>query len=185
MIRERVDIRGHTRPMEPKEELEVLKIPREQIGLIKEDPTLRWLKGQTEWDHTYRRAAKKAVKKREKLKFRAQRMLDSAREQGLITVDHPQLPDAANKGASYDRGHSGADASTNGIIQEDRRWGPLDLEDENPPPTAIAKRRDTVRACYSVRLHFLPDSTHRGKLWRCSRRVFTILHLQLTRLFPS
>lgn len=145
MIRERVDIRGHTRPMEPKEELEVLKIPREQIGLIKEEPTIRWKKGQDQWDVTYRSAAKKAVKKREKLKARAQRMLDSARDQGLITVYHPQSPDAADKGASFDRGIS--HASPNGMIQEDRRWGPLDLEDETPPPTAIAKRRDTVRAC--------------------------------------
>ena len=30
-------------------------------------------------------------------------------------------------------------------IDEDRRFGPLDLDDENPPPSAIARRRDRVR----------------------------------------
>ena len=46
MIRERVDIHGVVRPMEPKEEIEALNIPPQEIGIIKEAPVMRWLAGQ-------------------------------------------------------------------------------------------------------------------------------------------
>jgi hypothetical protein len=36
MIRERVSIRGVTRPLEPPEELHALSLDREEIGVIKE-----------------------------------------------------------------------------------------------------------------------------------------------------
>ena len=32
-----------------------------------------------------------------------------------------------------------------GIINEDRRFGPLDLDDENQSPSVIARQRDRVR----------------------------------------
>jgi len=38
-----------------------------------------------------------------------------------------------------------------GVIDVERRWGPLDLEDEHPPPTAIAHRRDTPEALALLR----------------------------------
>jgi hypothetical protein len=50
MIRERVNIKGVPRLMEPREEMSVLAIKPAQIGIIKEAPTIKWLKGQEEWD---------------------------------------------------------------------------------------------------------------------------------------
>ncbi len=144
MIRERVDIHGHTRPMEPKEDLEVLQLRREEIGLIKEDPAMRWANGQNEWDKVYRQTAKKAVKKRQKLEAKAHRMLEHAREQGLITASQPLRPNMRERNASHTK--SPSEDSMARTIQEDRRWGPLDLENESPPPSSIAKRRDTVRS---------------------------------------
>ncbi|KIY74201.1 alpha/beta-hydrolase [Cylindrobasidium torrendii FP15055 ss-10] len=144
MIRERVDLHGKTRPMEPKEDMEVLQLPKESICLIKEDPCMRWLKGQEEWDRTFRRAAKRAEKKRIKLRAEAERVLNNAKAQGLITVDHPKTPSRPQRLASHQR--STSDTRVNRTIQEDRRWGPLDLGDESPPPSAIAKRTDTREA---------------------------------------
>lgn len=42
MIRERVDIYGVSKAMEPPEQIHALKLPPEQIGIIKEGPVLRW-----------------------------------------------------------------------------------------------------------------------------------------------
>lgn len=133
MIRERVDIHGQIREMEPRDQIQALSIPPEQIGLIKQAPAKRWLKGQQEWDQIYRRSAKRAMKKRVKLEAKAQRMIDNARQQGLM------LTNETSSGPVVSR-----DQNTEGIIQIDRRWGPLDLDEENPPPSAIVKRRDTV-----------------------------------------
>lgn len=144
MIRERVDIEGMTRPMEPKEELEVLKIPKEEIGLIREDPCIRWLDGQTQWDKTYHTSAKKAIRKRRTFETKAHRMLENAKDEGLITATNPLRSTARPQRAT---GHerSMSDAPVDHTIQDDRRWGPLDLADEQPPPSAIANRKDTVR----------------------------------------
>jgi len=171
MIRERVDIRGRSRPMESKGEISALKLRPAQVGLIKEAPTIRWLKGQEEWDKAYKRSAEKAIKKRQTIEAKAKRLIDNARDQGLVlTADGPMHN-------IQRRGPNGPVGSTDGTIQEDRRWGPLDLDDERPPPTAIAKRRDTV--C----IRMFQDSMSRSnfllycsrKHSRCLRRAFIIL----------
>jgi hypothetical protein len=46
MIRERVNIYGNVRPMEPVEDMAILHTPPSQIGIIKEAPVRRWLSGQ-------------------------------------------------------------------------------------------------------------------------------------------
>ncbi|KAJ7178959.1 Alpha/Beta hydrolase protein [Mycena filopes] len=124
MIRERVDIEGAPRPMEPQEEMSVLQLKSSQIGIIKEAPTIKWLKGQEEWDKKYKTSAEKAVRQRLKLTERAKKIIANAREPGA----------AAGFGCWA------------GAYAEHRRWGPLDLEDERPPATAIAKRLDTARS---------------------------------------
>lgn len=136
MIRERVNIHGRARPMEPKEDVPALQLQPGDVGIIKEAPTLRWLKGQEQWDQQYRKDAERAVKQRHKIEGKAQRMLDNARDQGLLLSREGQGKHTSDK--------SGEDKLTPGAIQLDRRWGPLDLDEEQPPPTAIAKRRDTV-----------------------------------------
>lgn len=134
MLRERIDIHGHARPMEPEDQIPALQIRPSEIGLIKEAPTMRWLQGQEEWDKKYRRSAKAAIKQRKKLEVKSEEILAHARAQGLLLVgdSEPQVADVRQS------------RLTDRAIQPDRRWGPLDLENERPPPTAIAKRRDTV-----------------------------------------
>lgn len=196
MIRERVSIHGLSRPMEPASEIPALQLHKNKIGIIKEAPTRSWLTGQDEWDRRYKRSASKVVKQRAKMEAKAKKMMEHAREQGLVLTheeeeggedregEKPPFLGAdrdkemegsktgrgteshktrttSNATASGRRGSSRATAretssvtlrsttseksiAVDGIIQTERRWGPLDLEDERPPPSAIAKRRDTV-----------------------------------------
>ncbi|KAF4601981.1 hypothetical protein EYR40_005182 [Pleurotus pulmonarius] len=148
MIRERVDIHGLVRSMEPRDQISALQIEPSAIGLIKEEPTLRWLCGQEKWDKMFKKQAKKALKRRRKLVTKAERMVQNAKEQGLaFTSDqrppvsqHPSNVSMVSKASIPSR------MTVEGDIQAERRWGPLDLADENPPPSAIAGRRDTPEA---------------------------------------
>ncbi|KZT38355.1 alpha/beta-hydrolase [Sistotremastrum suecicum HHB10207 ss-3] len=124
-IRERVDLKGTTRPLEPASEIPAMQLPLREIGLIKERPANRWLQGQGKWDHRFRRKAEKIVKKRIRNSEKADRIVRNATMRGL-------LDDLTESGP-----HQGDDWESR------RRWGPLDLRGENPPPSAIAGRRDT------------------------------------------
>jgi hypothetical protein len=48
--------------MEPPEEIPALRIPPSQVGLIKEAPVRRWLRGQGMWDERFKRRSKKAFR---------------------------------------------------------------------------------------------------------------------------
>ncbi|KAJ7129477.1 Alpha/Beta hydrolase protein [Mycena epipterygia] len=155
MIRERVDIEGIPRPMEPRESMSVLGLKPSQIGIIKEAPTIKWLKGQEEWDKKYKKNAERAIKQRQTNSEKAKRLIANAKDQGLLLVSEggPDLTPVVSTSAH----------ATDGVIQKDRRWGPLDLEEERPPPTAIAKRHDTPEALALLKKHIYhtAPATHR------------------------
>lgn len=161
MLRERIDVHGEIRPMEPIHEMPTLRIPPSQVGLIKEAPVRRWLLGQEMWDEQFKDRPKKVSKERKKCEEQAEDIIRDAARQGLVVsaeqgdarVSREQT--GGEGGGEQDtvrpkveqqgRKTSGRSVlTTTGIIDEDRRFGPLDLDDENPPPSAIAKRRDTV-----------------------------------------
>ncbi|KAF8076580.1 alpha/beta-hydrolase [Lyophyllum atratum] len=156
MVRERVDIRGISRPMEPPDEITALKIPPEQIGIIKEAPTRRWFDGQMEWDRHYTRAGTKVLKSRVRLEAKAAKMLENACRQGLI-LKREAPPEGLQRTMSV------GDRNKIERIQDERRWGPLDLDDEIPPPTAIAKRQDTPEAIALLKktIYHTAPITHR------------------------
>lgn len=146
MLRERLDVHGMARPMEPRHEIPALQIPPDQIGQIKEAPAMRWLRGQEEWDKRYRKRAKRILKKRKALVKKAERIVKNALEQGLV---HEAFPESLVKNpVEKGTGRVVKRKTSIGEIQNDRRWGPLDLKDEKPPPSAIAARRDTVCSQY-------------------------------------
>ncbi|KZT72544.1 alpha/beta-hydrolase [Daedalea quercina L-15889] len=141
MLRERVDVFGKVRPMEPEEGIPALQLKPQSIGIIKEAPVKRWLTGQDLWDKKYKHRALKMIKRRRKYEEKAERLLQHAHEQGVIhdslvrpTVDHRS------------RSHFSLASAASGVIDHDRRWGPLDLGNEVPAPSAIAGRRDTAAA---------------------------------------
>lgn len=161
MLRERVDVHGKIRPMEPVEEIPILRIPPGQIGLIKEAPVRRWLLGQGIWDERFKARPKKIFRKRKEFDEKAEEILRHATRQGLTVNTEEGDPRSSREqpgGGDRDeqsevplklepqrRQKSSRSAlTTTGVVDEDRRFGPLDLEDENPPPSAIARRRDTV-----------------------------------------
>ncbi|KAL1668009.1 hypothetical protein GGF50DRAFT_47259 [Schizophyllum commune] len=158
MIRERVDVKGFTRPMEPEAEIPALQLKPHEIGLIREEPAIRWHEGQKKWDKRYRKRAHKVVQKRKRMEARAAELIERAKAQGLEF----QVNDRPSH-VRQDSGSSRASVrTTDGVIQEDRRWGPLDLDEENPPPSAIAGRRDTHESLALLRktIYHTAPQTH-------------------------
>ncbi|KAF7798891.1 hypothetical protein EIP86_010119 [Pleurotus ostreatoroseus] len=120
MIRERVDIYGRVRPMESKEEIEALHVPPRQIGIIKETPVRRWLKGQEAWDRQYKHVALKMMKTRVRYEHKYAKLLERAKEQGLELHKHAtKLGPAVYRQASRESTKS---ELTVGEIDVDRRW---------------------------------------------------------------
>ncbi|KAH9927178.1 alpha/beta-hydrolase [Epithele typhae] len=144
MIRERVDVSGSVRVMEPVEEIAALRIPPQEIGVIKEAPVKRWLAGQDAWDKKYRYTAETVLRQRKHYEEKARKLLEHAQQQGSI---HEELALQRDGSRTSMRG----EISSVGDVEPQRRWGPLDLKDEQPPPTAIAGRRDTHEAVALLR----------------------------------
>ncbi|KAA1466694.1 alpha/beta-hydrolase [Dentipellis sp. KUC8613] len=174
MIRERVDIRGHVRPMEPKHEMYQLKMRPNEVGVIKEAPVRRWLNGQELMDKKFPRTAAHVVRKRRKLVARAERMVREAREQGLL-LEHDDKHDKEVTQNGDAGGESSRPApkvrfasqnsafSAKSRIDPDRRWGPLDLAGERAPPSAIAQRCDTYEALALLKknIYHTAPATHK------------------------
>ncbi|KAL4249093.1 hypothetical protein ABKN59_005778 [Abortiporus biennis] len=160
MIRERVDIYGRIRPMEPKEEVEALQVPTNEIGIIKEQPVRRWLSGQEIWDKKYHRSAVKVTKRKAHYEHKAEVLLEHARKQGLVLQKDKDKPQTMHRVGTIQRRSS---TSSVGSIERNRRWGPFDLDGENPPPSAIAGRRDTKEAIALMKktIYHTAPVTHR------------------------
>ncbi|KAG2060090.1 alpha/beta-hydrolase [Suillus hirtellus] len=155
MIRERVDIHGRVRSMEPKEDITALQLRPSEIGIIKEETLFKWLEGQEEWDRRFKYRATKVMKNRKTIEANAKSIIKKARQRGLSLAgesdDLVEMPIVGRSNVVY------------GAIQEDRRWGPLDLVDEQPPPTAIAARRDTREALALLKksIYHTAPATHK------------------------
>jgi len=112
-------------------DIAVLDIAAGEVGIIKYAPVKRWQDGQSEADTKYKHRLDKIKLERAKHEAKAERLIAAAKEEGrLKDTETPQSPVVTEENE----------------VQGDpsRRWGPLDLENENPPPSAIAFRRDTV-----------------------------------------
>lgn len=135
MIRERVDVNGKIRPMEPPSMMQALRMPYQEVGAVKASTYNRFQKGHTLWDTRYRRTAAKVKRKRAKYQRRANRILNKAQAEGLLD-DMGDL-----------------DVSENGTTWTDlATYGPADLRNECPPPSSIVGRRDTPSAITMLKL---------------------------------
>ena len=162
MIRERVDIRGQLRPLEEEHLLQALQVPSNEIGRIKAGPVSRYLTGQDLWDKKFKRTAKRVDKERAKNEARAAAMLEQAAREGLL--GDPQLLTRKEQEVKIASGQLEKQEEKEIIAEakwQDDGWadlgsfGPLDLEGEVPPPSAIAGRRDTLDS-----LELLRQSLH-------------------------
>ncbi|CAE6500723.1 unnamed protein product [Rhizoctonia solani] len=164
---ERVDIHGVIRPLSP----DALRIPKDGIGLVKSAPVQRWLTGQTAWDSKYKRIARGVEKERAGWEKKAMELMKKA---GLTEVEIEAVwkekttrgraegegnqrsrvnnPEPATPGAHVtlevipEVGADESDSAREERMRNGRRWGPLDLDGEMPPPSAIAGRLDTPDA---------------------------------------
>ncbi|KAI0031668.1 hypothetical protein K488DRAFT_51609 [Vararia minispora EC-137] len=149
MIRERVDIRGRIRPMEPPKDIAALRMKPNEVGIIKETPVRRWHAGQEAVDREFEKSAHSILKRRQKIEERVEKMLRDAREEGLI------LPDRRKtfRATSAESRMSARTIPSSVRIDQSRRYGPLDLAGEHPPASAIAGRRDTLEALALIKKH--------------------------------
>jgi hypothetical protein len=166
---ERVSIHGVVRPMSP----DALRIPEDGVGVVKAAPVKRWLTGQNAWDAKYKRIARGVEKERagwEKKAMEVMRRAGLSEEEIEIVwqqkTGRNQIESRGNKSASPTEQVSAHTSGANGTTLETipeldngesesvraermrsgRRWGPLDLAGETPPPSAIAGRLDTPDA---------------------------------------
>ncbi|QRV75945.1 carbohydrate esterase family 10 protein [Ceratobasidium sp. AG-Ba] len=130
LLAERVSIRGETRPLSP----DALRIPKDGIGVVKSAPVKRWLSGQEAWDAKYKRTAKNVEKERAGWERKAMEIMKRA---GLSEEEIQDIEVASNEETTSIREER---------MRTGRRWGPLDLAGEIPPPSAIAGRLDTPDA---------------------------------------
>ncbi|KZT58695.1 alpha/beta-hydrolase [Calocera cornea HHB12733] len=124
MIRERVSRTGTIRPLEPPEDLGALKVPLDEIGVIKENAAKRYLHGQALWDKKFASTVRAVEKDRIK-------HLKKARK------------DADRRASMYITGKR----NHRTLTDEDASWGwSWALDGEEPPPSSIVARRDTHEA---------------------------------------
>ncbi|KAG8703730.1 hypothetical protein FRC09_003979 [Ceratobasidium sp. 395] len=152
---ERVSIRGKPRPLSP----DALRIPKDGVGVVKPAPVKRWLTGQDAWDDKYKRVARGVERERAGWEKKAMEVMKKAglSEEEMDAVwkqktrstrskeDEGDLNNAAleNIGAVH---NDETDSARDERMRTGRRWGPLDLAGEIPPPSAIAGRLDTPDA---------------------------------------
>lgn len=129
MIRERVDVRGKVRAMEPPSELPSLTMPYQDVGRVKAKTYNRFQEGHTIWDNRYKHTASRVQRQRAKNEARARKIYTRAQAEGLLE----------------DKGDLDLDPEST-VWTGLATYGPADLVDEMPPPTSIVGRRDTPDA---------------------------------------
>lgn len=109
----------------------------------------RYLEGQRKWDQTFHGSAAGINKRRRKFQTKTDNLVKRANEAGLLNAD-----------GSIIRERGLASVAQRSNVS---RWGPLDLTQENPPPSAIAGRTDTVSdvstcLCHSIHRNLKSDA---------------------------
>lgn len=125
MIRERVSTSGVVRPLEPEDELPAFHLKPEAVGQITELTVRRFIDGKARYGKKYERAVKGIERERK-------RLLERARKQALAAAPPPQTPGMPDALPSWG-------------------WGWV-LDQERPPPSCVAARRDTEEAMRLARI---------------------------------
>lgn len=160
MIRERVDMVGACRPLEPENQLGAMTMPPEEIGMIKTAAVMRYLEGQAKWDHKFARTFKRVARHRARNLKRAQkdapkiverwrRASPAGSSSRRASVEGtPRASPGATPRTSAEVSPRGSLSSEEyeedmGPIAVDETWAWWwALDDELPPPSAVVSRRD-------------------------------------------
>ncbi|CEH12996.1 Arylacetamide deacetylase [Ceraceosorus bombacis] len=146
-IRERVDVRGQVRALEDESALQALRMDKNEIGIFKAGPVRRYLDGQRQWDKKFEKEARRVEKRRARNEAKAAEMLRRAAKAGLL-----EPPEKDEDGAIKPRRGVAEPYGKHASWKTLARFGPMDLGDETPPPSALAGRRDTEDALQLLRI---------------------------------
>ncbi|KAG9001387.1 hypothetical protein FRB94_004799 [Tulasnella sp. JGI-2019a] len=163
MIRERISTRGVIRPLEPASEISACITPLEEVAVLNERSVRRYIDGQTAWGKKFSGVTKSIEKSREK-------NLRLARKEGVKTLDylriqlhksqhrHSQSQDVRAESTSSEAAVGSGDVADEHdnvpltdvcaktvLGSRHWTWGWI-MDNENPPPSSIASRRDTEEA---------------------------------------
>ncbi|KAG8893731.1 hypothetical protein FRB99_001780, partial [Tulasnella sp. 403] len=163
---ERVDIHGQVRPLECDAELQALKLPPNEIGVIKDTPVKRWMDGQEMADTRWKKRCAKIERKKDDIKKAIVQKIEEKREKALkVTASGDDATDTNREGNGSD-GEKVEQFVDDGFYTDGtRRWTPFDLEGETPSPSAIVGRRDTRDALALIETSFYrpPEPAHPKK----------------------
>lgn len=146
MIRERVSTQGVIRPLESEDKLPATTVAPELIGVVSELAVRRYLEGhdkfQRKFQNQYKQIEKQRIRNIKRAKEETERSLPQLQEALFREEDDPQDKRAASAKA---KGKRIADAlrTTTGSGSWTWAWA---LDEEHPPPSSIAARRDTQEA---------------------------------------
>lgn len=131
MIRERVSTKGIIRDMEPEDEITALELTTGMVGMVNEIGVKRYLDAQSAWDKKFKDAMK-AVSKHRKKQIASGEAEDRVRFKRLKEAVFTKDVDESEK---------------NKVLNSPKwSWAWVVSGDENPPPSSIVARRDTVEA---------------------------------------
>jgi hypothetical protein len=146
MIRERVSTQGVIRPLEPEDKLSALSLPPHLIGIVSELAARRYLDGRDKFArkfaHQYRSIEKERARNIHRAQKEAQHTLEQL-QQALFADDESSEAKAGSKRA---KGKARAKSIAEGIRQGSASSWAWALDEERPPPSSIAARRDTTEA---------------------------------------
>ncbi|EFP78349.2 uncharacterized protein PGTG_04305 [Puccinia graminis f. sp. tritici CRL 75-36-700-3] len=174
MIRERVALDGRIRPLEVEADLDILKISPEELGVIKDGPLRRWAEGRKIWDHKFNGRYKKIQVQREhhikRSNKRVKETMKKLSEPHLsqkknkkkkiarkssstpVPLAHPEgsptnaLDPVPSRDDTTVQGSHHEQASSSVEEAPATRFGWTLSDDECPPPSSIAARKDTAEA---------------------------------------
>lgn len=149
MIRERVSTNGVLRTLEPESALAACTLPIEKLGLVTETGAKRYLEGQALYDKKYKGVAQKVIRDREhhlKLSRSHTRKVIDRIQRKLNTV---RAKEGAVVGGTKDAGDGPQVLPDRGddirVMLNSPLWTwSWVLQGEDPPPSSIAARGDTV-----------------------------------------
>ncbi|KZV93411.1 alpha/beta-hydrolase [Exidia glandulosa HHB12029] len=121
IVRERIDFSARIRSVEDDSEFPVLEMSREDIGIIKTAPVQRWLTGQALCKKKFCKTLVDVMKRRRKCENQVAALLVKSQQLGILSEDGTPVVFGERKEA---------------------RVTMFDLEDDRPPPSAIAGRHD-------------------------------------------
>jgi hypothetical protein len=138
MIRERVSTQGVIRPLEAEHELAAFTVPPENIGKLSELIIRRYLDAQAKFDKKFR-GSMKAI---DKHRLRNLELDSSDTKKSMNDLQH-----SLNRYKNRSMDDSTRNEDVNGPIDSGYwSWAWVLDEQERPPPSSIASRRDTAEA---------------------------------------